>query len=43
MSELIFTTTGSTKVGVDHLADGTYFVTITTEKGEQYTSRFVKL
>jgi len=40
--ELIFTTTG-TKVGVDHLAGGTYFVTITTSNGERNTARFVKL
>jgi hypothetical protein len=40
--ELIFTTTG-TKVGVDQLAAGTYFVTITTSNGEQNTTRFVKL
>lgn len=40
--ELIFTTTG-TKVGVDQLAAGTYFVTITTSNGERNTTRFVKL
>lgn len=40
--ELIYTTSGA-KVGVDQLAGGTYFVTITTESGEQNTTRFVKL